>query len=324
MISTSILPLVALVPATILGSVPVGRAPMPQPPRQLVAEAQIWGAHGQNEGVAFLPASIEGHRVTIIIDPNAGDLALSQAGLSRAGISWSDTTTRLSAMTIGEDVLRNLPIQLINDPIWRPRRPERVAEVVGVVGTHVLSTWYDLVYDFPHQRVRLYAFSAKSEHGQASLPPEVHPSDCGKLIPLSPNAPAFAAMPVLLDGYPVTGVIEWQPYIDSLNGGHDEKMNADAFTALRVPAHSPRIQPLPEPHVVWDGVPVADKVADVRVMMGKSTVWTGPVKIFSTFEVNAFLPPRTPVMLLNLTTIAHSVLYYSTHSGTVCLNTPKP
>lgn len=301
-----------------------GRTPTSPPPRQLVAEAQIWGTYGQTRGVAFLPVTIEGHRGTIIIDPNAGDLALSLAGLSRAGISLSDTTTHLSAMTIGDDVLRSLPIQLIADPIWRPRHPDGAAEVVGVVGAHFLASHYDLVYDFPHQHVRLYAFPATGGAGQVALPPEVHPSDCSPQIPLPPQAPAFVAMEVLLDSHPVTGVIEWQPYVDSLNGGHDEKMNADAFTALGLPAHSPRIQSIPGPHVVWADVPVTDEVADVHITVGKNDVWTGPVKIFSTFEVNRFLPPRTPVMLLNLTTITHSVLYYSARGGTVCMSTPTP
>jgi hypothetical protein len=302
---------------------PITRSPGPT--QRLVAEAPIWGTNRPKNGKAFLPVTIDGHQVTLMIDPNdMGKVALFSAGLSRAGVSLSDTATRLPALTLGTDVLRDLPIQINDDPLWRVRHPDGMGEAVGVIGGHFLASHYDLLYDFPHHRVRLYAFAAeKDDNGSASLPPEVHASDCGTLIPLPPNAPAFAAMEVQLDGHPVTGVIEWQPYIDSLNGGHDEKMNTDAFTALGLPAQSPRIQSIPGPHPVWAGQPVKDEVSDVHITVGQHTVWTGPVKIFSTFEVNRFLPPQTPVMLLNLTTISRLVLFYSSNGGKVCLNNPK-
>lgn len=321
MMNTFIRASLALPAVALLSSHPAipTRAPTAQ---QLVAEAPIWGANGGENGYAFLPVMVHGHAGTIVINLNdEGDLALSPNALSKIGVTLT-ATDKLDALTIGKDVQHDVPLRIIQKPTWSVSAPDGAAPVVGIVGVHFLMTHYDILYDFPHRRVRLYAFPSHATARAVWLPPEVKATDCSKLIPIPPGAATFTGMEVKLDGHPVTGVIEMMPYGSDDNG--DEKMNDGAVKALALPDNSPRIEPIPgQQPFQWHGRDVKDRVTDVHISIGGNTFWTGPVKIFPILDVEAGLPPNTSVMLLNLTTIHHQVLYNSNSGARVCMSAPK-
>lgn len=292
-------------------------------PQRLAAEAPIWGANNGENGYAFLSVTIQGHKGTLVINlNNEGDLSLSPAALSRIGVTLPETATQLDAFNIGSDVQHNIPVRIIAKPGWAVHGPDGAAEIVGIAGVHFLMTHYDILYDFPHRIVRLYAFPPKPVAARnVWLPPGINASDCGKLIPIPSGAATFTGMEVKLDGHPVTGVIEMMPYGSDEQG--DEKMNEGAVNALALPANSPRLEPIPgQQPFLWHGREVKDRVTDVHISIGSNTFWTGPVKIFPILDVEAGLPPNTSVMLLNLTTIHHQMLYNSVSGKKVCLSKP--
>ena len=296
---------------SVLGHAPAWRTPAVLPPAErLVAEAPIWGDINGIVGYAYLPVALHGRAVTLIIDLNADQLQglrLYTAPLTQVGITLSDTTT-LDSMTVGSDVQRHVPIIVRERPkTFVIQTPPQLPPVVGMVGVHFLTTRYDLVYDFPHQRVQLYAFPTHpvASH-DAWLPPGFTPADCGRLILIPPGAATFTGVQLQLDGHPVTGVLEMMPYGSETN--RDEKMNAAAFKVLGLSEESSRLQ---------DG-----RVTDIHLTVGRHTVWTGPVKVFTHLQVEDGLPPQTPVMLMNLTTIQDLVLFNSTSGSLVCLRSP--
>lgn len=291
-------------------------------PQRLVVDAPIWGARQGAKGYAFLPVTLRGHAVTLVIDLQwtKGDVSLSTAALARAGVAPLDTTTaELDSLAIGADVQRRVPIGFITQPGWSVNGPPQLPPVVGMVGVHFLTTRYDLLYDFPGRSVRLYAFPTRPVRARdAWLPPGFKPSDCGRMIPIAPGAATFTGVAMQLDGHPVTGVLEMGPYF--------AKMNQAAVDALQLPAGSPRLQAIPAdvlpPGYTHAGHPVTQQVMNLHLTVGARTFWAGPVQIFPVLDVESVLPPRTPVMLLNLTTIAQTMVFNATSRGQVCFGDP--
>lgn len=295
-------------------------------PERLVAEAPIWGSNDGTDGDAFLPITIQGHAATLLLNLNCTkcDLDLSTVALAHVGVTLTDTTIpTLEALTIGKDIQHNVPITLTVDPTWHIPGPAQLPPVVGAVGVHFLTTHYDVLYDFPKRRVRLYAFPSSPISPQAAwLPAGITPADCGRMIAIPPGAATFTGMEVRLDGHPVTGVLEMMPYWDAHNGGHDEKMNPAALHAMQLMDQSSRVQALSNDQYP-PGYPVTEQVVNVHVAVGRHIFWTGPIKIWpSGLQVEQVLPEGTPVVLLNLTTIKHAVLFNAVSSRRVCLATP--
>ncbi|HXC25479.1 MAG TPA: hypothetical protein VNU46_06150 [Gemmatimonadaceae bacterium] len=282
-------------------------------PERLVAEAPIWGANNAWKGYAFLSVSIHGHAATVVIDLNctACDLSLSTAALVQVGITLADTTaTTFDGLTVGTDTPPQVPLSLIRKATWHIAGPPQLPPVVGLVGVHFLTTHYDLLYDFPNRRVRLYALSAPARAPQQGwLPSGFTPADCGRMIPIPPGAADFTGFAMHLDGHPVTGVLEMGPYVP--------KMNRAAFDLLQVPAQSPRLHAV-APGATDGGRPVQANV-DVQIGVGTKELGTGPIEVLQDLDVQSVLPPGTPVMLWNLNMLRSVVLFNATSSGRVCL-----
>lgn len=297
------------------------RVHSPRSPERLVAEAPIWGPKDAKDGRAFLRVTMYGHVVTVVVNfTEDRDLTIATAPLARLGITPFQTT-RLDSLRIGPAWYTDIPLNVIDDPDWTQTAPAGLPPVVGVMSGRFLAAHYDLVYDFPGRRVQLYRASpAVGPRARPWLPPKFTATDCARLRPVPPIAGAFTGMAATLDGTPVTGVLEMIPY-----GGetyHDEKMNGAAFAALKLPATSPRVGPMRDAPGMFNGALAKDEVGGVHVRVGGRTLFTGPVKVFPNLEVDDGLPPNTPVVLLNLMTIRHLVLFNSASSGRVCLRAP--
>ncbi|HXC25573.1 MAG TPA: hypothetical protein VNU46_06635 [Gemmatimonadaceae bacterium] len=282
-------------------------------PERLVAEAPIWGANNAFRGYAFLPVSIHGHAATVVIDLTCTqcDLSLSTAALAQLGVTVADTTaTTFDELTVGTDTPRQVPLTLIRKATWHIAGPPQLPPVVGLVGVHFVTTHYDLLYDFPNRRVRLYALPAPPRAPQSGwLPPGFTPADCGRMIPIPPGAADFTGFEMHLDGHPVTGVLEMGPYTP--------KMNRAAFDLLQVPTPSPRLHAV-APGATDGGRPVLANV-DVQLSVGTKVLGTGLVEVLPHLDVQAVLPPGTPVMLWNLSMLRGVVFFNAMSSGRVCL-----
>jgi hypothetical protein len=291
-------------------------------PEPLVAEAPIWGANNGFKGYAFLPVTIRGHAATVVLNLNCTecDLLLSTAALARIGVTWPQTTaTHLNTLVIGTDVQRNVPLTVTTKPNWSVPGPEALPPVIGTVGVHFLTTRYDIEYDFPHRRVRLYAIPPKPvAPSKAWLPAGFTLTDCGRMIPIPPGAGTFTGVEMQLDGHPVTGVLEMGPY--------QEKMNNAALQAMGLTEHSSRVQPIPAgtlpPGYSHQGYVITKQVPEVHLRVGTHTFWTGPVQIFPVLDVEELLTSTTPVMLMNLSTLRKVRLFNATSSQQVCIATP--
>jgi hypothetical protein len=313
------MPALGLMLVASLGLVVGTRGPVPQ---RLVAEAPIWGPQQGAEGYAYLPVTLQGHAVAVVVNLRwtRGDLSLSPAALMRAGIPLPDTmATSLDSLRIGTDLQRDVPWSRIKNANWSADSPPHFPSVVGVVGVHFLTTHYDVLYDFPGRSVHLYAFpSHPVQPREAWMPPGFTPNDCGRMIPIPPGAATFTGVAMQVDGHPVTGVLEMGLYYP--------KMNQAALAALQLPADSPRIDSIPAdvlaPGYTHGGHPVTQQVMNVHLTVGSHTFWAGPVQIFPVVDVETLLSPHTPVMLLNLSNIQQAMLFNATSSGQVCIGEP--
>jgi hypothetical protein len=294
------------------------RALTAQPaPERVVASAPIWGANNGRNGYAFLPVHIQGHAATIVINLNCTkcDLSLSTAALAKVGVTLANpAATTFDSLTIGTDVQRHIPLQVIPKPSWSVPGPDSMPTVVGIVGVHFLTTRYDLLYDFPGRRVQLYALPAKHPVAptHAWLPPGFTAADCGRMVTVPPGAATFTGVEMQLDGHPVTGVLEMGPYIP--------KMNALAFKTLGLPTPSPRVTP-GAPGATDGGHVVVANVADVAMTVGKHMFGTWKTEVLQELDVQELLAPNTPVMLMNLTMLRKVRLFNAVSSGQVCIST---
>ena len=303
----------------LLGASPVSPARQgPAAPERLVAEAPIWGSNNGSNGYAFLPVTIHGKKGTLAINLNCTecDVALSTAALGKIGVTLAGSSSTLDALRIGPDVQRNVPLRIIPKPTWSVPGPDSLPPVVGIVGVHFLTTHYDILYDFPHRIVRLYAIPPKPVSPKTAwFPSGFKPTDCGKMVHVPPGAETFTGVEMQLDGHPVTGVLEMGPY--------QEKMNQAATNAVG----TSRLQPIPPgtlpPGYSHNGYTITQQVPDVHMTIGQNTFWTGPVQLFPVLDVESVLPggASTPVMLMNLSTIRGLALFNATSSNQVCVAT---
>lgn len=319
-------------------------------PQRLVAAGPVWSdttdqQPGVAAGFAYLPVTIHGKGALLMVDLNKDeDLGLSVAALKRLGVTPpNDTATIWDSVQIGTDVHRHIPLRQLRLWNWTHKGPplnffadmpgmapataHLLAQrpVVGFLGTHFLTTHYDLLYrltGFPGtSQVQLYAFPEHPAHPTGTsgtpvpgwLPRGLTTDDCARRIEVPPGNQAFTGMEMQLDGHPVTGVLEM--------GMYTEKMNMSAFHALGLAANDPRIQPIPTGPGNFGQT---QQVAGVKLQMNHHTFWSGPVQIFPQLGVDAVLGATTPIMLWNLSTIdaKHLTIFDSVSGGYVCVSAP--
>jgi hypothetical protein len=304
-------PVLVLPTLAMLGAAPARDVPlMRSAPETLVAEAPIWGANDAQDGYAYLPVTVHGHATTLLVDLTCTkcDINLGADAVAAAGIPEIKAAT-LDSMTIGTDVQHNLPITILTSLGPLPT-PPNTPPIIGSVGVNFLTTHYDILYDFPHRRVRLYAMPAKKVAAeQAWLPDGFSPASCGPMISIPAGAGTFTGMQMKIDGHPVTGAIEMGPYIP--------KMNEAAFKLLGLPDKSSRVQ-LAEPGEV-DGHPIVARVSGVEMMVGTKVFGTWDNEVLEEVDVQSLLPNNPPVMLMNLSMLRDVILFNSTSSQQVCI-----
>jgi hypothetical protein len=292
-------------PATLLGQ---GHA------EKLLAQAPIWGANDGYKGYAFLPVTVHGKAATIVIDLNCTkcDLSLSNAALAKIGTT-SPETAQTESLSIGGVTETNIPVQHIKNPNWSVSKPDSMPTVVGVAGVHFMQR-FDLVYDYPHRRVQVYAIAKQPDDpSKAWLPAGFTPNDCGKMVMIPPGAATFTGMEMKLDGHPVTGALEMGPYIP--------KMNELAFKNLGLPENSPRVQ-AGQPGESDGGHVMIAHVSDVKMTIGTNTFGSWNNEVLQELDVQSLLPDNPPVMLLNLSMLRKVMLFNGMSSKQVCIAKP--
>ena len=289
------------------------RAPTRSPtPEGLVAEAPIWGPNDAQNGYAYLPVTMHGKAATLVIDLNCDkcDVTVGNDVLTAAGFPALNAPA-IDEMTIGKEVHRDIPVT-IYAKLGQIASPPNIAPLVGSVGVHFLTTHYDIVYDFPNRRVRLYALPAKPVAAkQAWLPEGFTPADCGPMIDVPLGAGAFTGVAMKIDGRPVTGVLEMGPYIP--------KMTKAAYTLLELSATSTRVQPSKPGN--QDGA--FAQVSGVQMMVGTKVFSTWDTEVVEEVGASQALPDHPPVMLMNLSMLRKVMLFNAISSHQVCLVTPQ-
>ena len=273
-------------------------------PEKLIAEIPI---HESKLGdvTYFLPVTIHGHAATLFVNlASWGDLGLSPDALKRLGVTLTDTT-QLDSLTIGPVTEHNVVMKRnwrVN--VSKLQVPPNLPPVVGAVGVKFMS-YYDVLYDYPSHRVRLYARPKHPVNPRdAWLPPGIKPTDCGRMVHVPPpGAGTYTGVEMQLDGHPVIAALE------TISTG--EKMNPEAVAAMGLTDSSPRIQPLQS---------IAKQVMDVHMTIGSNMFWKGPVMIFPVAVGELF--PNKPVILISLSTIDSVVLFSSNSSEQVCVGKP--
>ncbi|HEU4752135.1 MAG TPA: hypothetical protein VFU47_03425 [Armatimonadota bacterium] len=331
--SLRVAPLLAL---TLLGSAPVCEArptpllsaagplrPAPSPAEPLIADAPLWGAKDAARSQPFLRVTLHGQPATLLLRLDSDvPLQLATVALTQLGTPIARETRELDSLTIGTTVERQLPVTFNEDPSWAVLPPPGYPPVVGVLGGAFLRR-YDVLYDLPGARVRLYRPVKPAAPGQGKapapwLPPGMKPSDCGRLVPLPPRTGAYTAFALQLEGHPVTGVVELAPTY--------EKLNQAAVQALGFPDSSARIEPIPagllSPGYRHNGFLITQQVRDVHLRLGPTPFWSGPVQIFPSLDIESVLGAKTPVILLNLNTLRHVVLFNAPSRAQVCVSSP--
>lgn len=277
------------------------------------------GGNNVRKGYVFLPVKLHGHATMLMIDLNcmACDVQLSTAALTRVGTTPPATdATTLDTLTIGTDVQRHVPISVISQPDWTIHGPENTVPVIGTVGVHFLTTHYDMLYDFPGRRVRLYALPAKAPVASknAWLPEGFKPTDCGPMVDVSPGAATFTGVKMRINDHPVTGVLEMGPYYP--------KMNERALQALGAPANVPSIHLTVPTPIYGDHVLIArvDKV-EMTIRTHIFGAWNS--EVLRELDVQQLLPPNTPIMLIDLSMLRNVMLFNAVSSRQVCVAAPQ-
>lgn len=137
------------VPATATrgGPPPIGHIP---PSEQFVGEALIVDDRGGLTRHVYLPVTIHGRAATLVLDTGAPTgLLISRQWLRQQGDVGTDV---LDSLVIGKTLVLNVPIAGGFGVDTIPG----MAPMVGLAGNHFLAR-YDLVFDGPARRVRLYA-----------------------------------------------------------------------------------------------------------------------------------------------------------------------
>ena len=235
----------------------------------LIAEAVLRNdpqQHGYH--YFYLPVTWHGHPLSFILDTGTGfhvyffDQALAQVGMTiptgRYGNALSVEDHAVDTLAVGATIERHIPAA-VGDAVSldTTHTPLGIPPLVGLFGNFQLPH-YDLVFDGPAGRVRLYHIpptipawdipvsSIASDPKRAWLPAGFTAADC---MPLpNPSAADHSVyLPVIVDGQRVSS------WFDS--GADETVMNIPAAKILGMTQHTPhlrRIQTRPAAYVVHD------------------------------------------------------------------------
>lgn len=110
------------------------------------------------DGRLLVPATINGHAVTLLLDYVTDSTMLTKAGLAKTGLSDGGS----ASVALGSSVLPDVPMHLASGPMETAR--EGGPQVDGILGATEL-THFDLVVDGGAHRIRLYAIPDGATRG---------------------------------------------------------------------------------------------------------------------------------------------------------------
>ena len=291
-----------------------GQARLPSfiPPR-LVADAVM-------TRYVFLPVTLQGKAVTVLLDLGAnGHLILAQNAVDHLDLSV--TPGILDSLRIGTDVVQNVPVEVWDGEVpFDGPPPPGLPPVVGFVGTKLL--WrYDLLFDGPAHRVRLYQRSPQpaplSRAGRTRaagwLPAGMTQKDC---LPLTVEAKHDSAehgvsFPLQVNGHAIPS------FLDS--GADETTINLPAAQLLGFQASDSHVHVLPAdssqsypgvgPMTVWGWTGVRVTVA------GKTLV----VRDFRVAEHIPSVDESLPELDLGLDAIRDRLVWIAYSTNHICV-----
>ena len=289
--------------------------PRQVPPRTPVAEGIV--RYTFNNADVVIPATVQGHPVTLLLGFGIdADVSLDPAALAAAGVTLADST-RLGALRLGTSVVHDMALQLISQVPGNPQ--PGMPPLVGLLGNVFLAR-YDIVYDGPAQRVRLYERPSPRPTPSTTpprpwLPPAIAATaSCTPILPLPEHNPGFV---IQVNAHPVSAILET---LSSYT-----KMNMVAARGIGLTQHSPNVHPLPED--IWEkrdvyGHPVKYQATDIHLTLGTQAFTAVPILLFPGLDLDRYQTPIPPLLLLNPDDLQHQMLVFSQSTGQVCLGTP--
>jgi hypothetical protein len=286
---------------------------VPPAPERLVAEATI--RYHVNNADVVLPVTLHGHTVTMLLGFGIdADVELAPTMLAQLNIPLSDTT-QLDSLTLGTTVEHHLAMQTL--PQVPGAASPNLPPLVGLLGNVFLAR-YDIVYDGPARRVRLYARPRQTTAASAPsawLPPEMASVSCTPITPLPEHNAGFA---IQANGHPIHAILE--------TVASYTKMNMVAARTIGLTQHSPNVHPLPAD--IWEkqdafGHPVKYQATDIRLTLGTQSFTEVPMLLFPSLDLDQYTTPVPPTLLLNPDDLQHQILLFSESSGRVCLSVPR-
>ena len=287
---------------------------------RLVGEAVIVDDGGGITRHVYLPVTIHGHAASLLLDTGAPTgFTISRQWLREHGVSTTDV---LDSLVIGNTVEQNISI----DGGSAVQEVPGIPPMIGMAGNHWLAH-YDLVFDGPARRVRLYAPVAPAPapagkgggvaHSAGWLPPGITPAGCMPLLHVGADADRYPGLDLQANGQTIVGVFDL--------GSSATYMNLAAAKLLGIKQSTPHVHRVPPDSMT--NFPGAGEnhewimTTGLVLTMGGRPLPDGPVEIFQT--VNEIYGDRTKPELDLGTDLFHDrILFMSYSTNQVCLSTP--
>ena len=303
---------VQLLPSSASVALPASANVDSLPSRTPVAEGVV--RYAFNNAEVIIPATVQGHPVTFLLGFGIdADVSLDPAALASAGVTLSDST-HLDTLTLGTSVVHDMALQTISQVPGNPQ--PGMPPLVGILGNVFLAR-YDIVYDGPARRVRLYErFSPNPTTSSSShhpwLPPAIAATaSCTPMLPLPEHNAAFV---IQVNAHPVPAILET---LSSYT-----KMNMVAARAIGLTQHSTNVHPLPDD--IWEkqdvyGHPVKYQATEIHLTLGTQHFDEVPILLFPGLDLDRYQSPIPPLLLLNPDDVQHQMLVFSQSTRQICL-----
>lgn len=296
-------------------------------PDRFVAEATIQSVHlGRQliDSKVLLPVTLHGQVMTTILDlgGEAGLFGVDvtngpmESGIPTAALRLGpDSHTRLlDSLTLGTVVEHDVPVFLGAGTTYMPDLPAGLPPLLGYLGTYVLSH-YDLVFDGPAHRVRLYTFAGSAAMRRSAwLPPGIARADCTLMGEL--DSTKFVRPPIWAKGHPIDGVFD--------SGAGTTSMNLTAAHLLGITPTSPHVQIVSADSATYffsggNGGDTVYRVTGLTFTVGSRRLRSIPVTIYSSLPGDH----GQPKINLGLDAFRDRVLVVSYSTGHVCVGEPR-
>ena len=316
----------------------------------LIAEAVLRRKPNDRGNFYYLPATIQRHRVSLILDTGAeGNFLLDPKALASAGIQPSTDSdgSTLIQIAIGASAESPVNIEMRDDFGGAAWTPSGLPPTVGLIGAGWLAAHYDLMFDGPARRVRLYRrppppsdTAAVPGPRQTWLPPGLTPADCMPMRrerdvnnPYDDND-QFVHLWLGVNGHLVPGIFD--------SGSDYVVVNVAAATQGGITKHTQHLRRLPDDSIdrYANGVLRAfeyEVPAGVTLTLGARSLTATPLRILSRLNPSkeqlqalfAHTPvpstvPRDsiPTAIIGKEVVRDQLLLISYSTQHVCLSAP--